>query len=314
MPELAPVTTATLSHKFCEEELRLCSAGLSVVISLVTLALLSRSGSLEFFRLGEGGLGFIEGVIFFRDMREVRAAQIVSHGRSSAGRIYVRSAATRGNIVNINGAKIDAEPSAAGIIRHAGVHLGPGEQQDTARRRDHANLRVKLHGFFLFGLFAGVFLDELRGILTARAVPFRVVVLRGSIAYRLAPIARMEGHGVFRNDGINGHPPIDLAHGRRVPGIAMGMKGVGDPGLQIIVARGCAHSGDIEKGFVWIDAEFAEDALDAFLGYWVVDEFWFQFSEDAGVPFYWKVVLSRLGFVRLQGLFGHLARKIYKLE
>src|SRR5258708_26104101 len=219
MPELAPVTTATLSHKFCEEELRLCSAGLSVVISLVTLALLSRSGSLECLGLGEGGLGFIEGIIFFRDMREVRAAQIVSHGRSSAGRIYVRSAATRGNIVNVNGAKIDAEPSAAGIIRHAGVHLGPGEQQDTARRCDHPNLRVKLHGFFRFGLLAGVFLDELRGILTARSGPFRIVLRRRSIAYPPAPIAPTGSPGGFRDRWAKWPPPIVLAPWRQRPTI-----------------------------------------------------------------------------------------------
>src|SRR5260370_9087129 len=141
-------------------------------MALVTVALLSGSGGLEFLGLGEGWMGFVEYVILFRNMREVRAAQIISHGGSSAGRIHVRRAAARGNIIDVNGAKIDAEPSATGIIRHAGVHLGPGEQQDTARRRDHANLRVKLNGFFRFGLFASVFLDELCGILTARGGSF----------------------------------------------------------------------------------------------------------------------------------------------
>src|SRR5882762_2344945 len=146
---------------------------------------------LQLFPLRDRGLRFVHLKIFLRQVCQVRPAQVVSHRRTRASRVHVRSSPPRRHVVHVHRAEINAEPRLSGIVWHARMHLRGGEQQNASRRRKHSNLRIQLHRFFRLRLFPRVLLDELRGILPARAVPFRVVVFHRSVAHGLTPITRM---------------------------------------------------------------------------------------------------------------------------
>src|SRR5580693_3038789 len=169
-------------------------------------------------------------------MREICATQIVVHAGAGALRIHVSGAASRNNIVNVHGAKIDAQPGTAGSVGHARMHLCAGKKQQASGRRNYPNLWVELHGLLRARLFTGVFFQELSSVLAAGTVPLVIVVRGGPIAHWLAPIARVKSHGVFGNDRIDGHPPVDLAHGSRIPSVSMRMESVSNPGGEVLIA------------------------------------------------------------------------------
>src|SRR6266850_1182038 len=108
-------------------------------MALLTVALLSGSSGFEFLRLGKSWLGFIERIIFFRYVRQVRATEIIAHGGPGAGRVHVGSSAARGNVVKVNGAEVDTETRAAGIVGHARMHLRTRKQEHATGRGNHAD-------------------------------------------------------------------------------------------------------------------------------------------------------------------------------
>src|SRR5260370_912196 len=147
-------------------------------------------------------------------MRQVSASDVIAHGRACGRGVHIWSAPARGHVIQMDGPKINAETRATRGIRHARMHLRGGEHENSAWRRDYPDLRLEFHRFLRFGLHSRVLLDELGCILTAGAFPFCVIVSSGAVSNCLAPVARMKGHGVLRNDRIDRHPPIDLTHRR----------------------------------------------------------------------------------------------------
>src|SRR5215510_8425249 len=81
----------------------------------------------------------------------------------------------------------------------------------------------------------------LRSILAALGIPPVVIEVSRSILDASSPVTRMEGHAVLRHELVYRRPPVELAHRRRIPGVAMRMVGVGDAGRKIVFGKGAAE-------------------------------------------------------------------------
>ena len=81
-------------------------------------------------------------------------------------------------------------------------------------------------------LFARIDLDVLYRCGAIFRIPFVVVVNFRVVPHGLAEIPRIETHRVVGFERIDGQPPVELAHRRRIPSIPMRVKSVGDTGRQ----------------------------------------------------------------------------------
>ena len=105
------------------------------------------------------------------DRSEVRDPQEIAQRGTRRSAIGIRRAAFAGNIVNVDGAKVDAPAHHIRGVRHSRVQLRSGENDDAARRDDEAYFRLKLQRLLGVGLDAGIVADVLRGILMALSIP-----------------------------------------------------------------------------------------------------------------------------------------------
>ena len=115
-----------------------------------------------------------------------------------------------------------------------------------SRRRNQPDLRIEFHFLFRLGLLARVGFDVLRRVLPAGAIPCLVIVLVRAVLHTLAPIAWMKRHRIAPQNLKNRNPPIQLAHRRGIPGIAMRMECVCDAGSQISIRSASAHARHVE--------------------------------------------------------------------
>src|ERR1035438_3174404 len=83
---------------------------------------------------------------------------------------------------------------------------------------NHTDLRIKLDRFLRMWLDARIGLYMLSCTAPALQVPLVVVVPARSVFQSDCPIGWMNCHAVFGGDIVDGHPPIDLAEWRRIPG------------------------------------------------------------------------------------------------
>ena len=192
------------------------------------------------------------------------------------------------------------------------MHVRGGEQQHASRRRNNSDLRIKLHRLLRLRLFPRVLLDELRGVLPARAVPFCIVVFRRTIAHGLAPISRMKRHRVFWDDRINRQPPVDLAHRCGIPRVAMRMKDICNPGRQKIIAGRRAHPRHVKVRLFQTEAEVAQHSLNALLRFRRMNEFRFQFRKNCRVFLNGQMKLRRFRLQRMKRRLYHLPGKVHQ--
>src|SRR6266850_1006014 len=116
------------------------------------------------------------------------------------------------------------------------MELGSRKHDDAASRRQQPHVRLQFDGFECLWLRTRVDADLLGGMEAAVAVPLLVVVAVRAVAQSVGEITRVKSHAIGRVDGKYRQPPVDLAHRRRVPGVAMRVKRVSDTGAQVIIA------------------------------------------------------------------------------
>ncbi len=247
-------------------------------------------------------------------MRQVRPTKVIAHRRSRASRVHVRRTAPRCHVVQIHRAKINAEARLSRIIRHARMHLCGRKQQHATGGRNHSDLWIQLHRLFRLRLFPRVLLDELAGILPARAVPFRVVVFRGAVAHRLTPIPWMKRHRVFWNDRINRQPPVDLAHRRGVPRVAVRVERVCNSRRQEVIARGRTHPRHVKVRLFKAKSEITQHSLDEFLRFRRMNKSRFQLGKNRRVLLYRQIKLRRFRIKRMKRRFHHLPCKVRQCQ
>ena len=74
----------------------------------------------------------------------------------------------------------------------------------------------------------------------------------------------------------------------------MRVEGVGDARRQVATRSRGPHPGDVEIGLFEVASEFPEDSPDELLGLRMMDEFWFQLSQDAGELLHREMILGGL--------------------
>jgi hypothetical protein len=117
-------------------------------------------------------------------MSQIRSSKKIAETGVGRDGINIGSATLRRDAIAMHGTKINTETRFPGSIWHCGVHLGTGKDQNASGRKNHANLRVNLHGFLRHWLDAGVFANVLGGVEPANAVPLRVTVDSGTVQSR----------------------------------------------------------------------------------------------------------------------------------
>src|SRR5580693_10077619 len=184
------------------------------------------------------------------DRSEVRDPQEIAKRGPRGGAVAVRRAAFAGNVVNVDGAKVDAPAHHIRGVRHGRVQLRSGENNDPARGDDEAYFRLEFQRLLGVRLDAGIVAYVLRGILTALGIPSVVIEVARSILDTAAPVTRMERHAILGDEFVDRRPPIELAHRRRIPGIAMRVVGVCDPCREIVFWKSAAQTGHVLIGLV----------------------------------------------------------------
>ena len=105
----------------------------------------------------------------------------------------------------------------------------------------------------------------------------------------------MKGHDVIGANIVNRHPPVDLGEGRRVPGVAVRMKCVGDARSKIVGRKSGAQPGNIKVCLFQIAPALGKQLLDEFFGFGVVNKFWFQLGQDLHTPLDWHISCTLRG-------------------
>src|SRR5262245_17535622 len=112
----------------------------------------------------------------------------------------------------------------------------------------------------------------------------------------------MERHRAAGFQLEDGNPPIQLTLRCRVPGIAMWVECVRNPGRKVVVARRGSKAGNIKKCPLEITPQLSEDPGNQPLGLPVMDEPWLEFRKDSRVLLDRHLVLRLLGVVGCESL------------
>src|SRR5215831_9993753 len=110
-----------------------------------------------------------------RDRGKVSDPQKVPQRCTRRSAVRVWRAAFTGNIVNIDGAKIDAPAHQIRAVRHRRMKLCPGEDDGATRRDDKAHVRIEFQRFLRVRLYPGIAAYVLGRILTTLSIPSVVV-------------------------------------------------------------------------------------------------------------------------------------------
>ena len=157
----------------------------------------------------------------------------------------------------------------------------------------------------------GSSLTSLADVLAAVGlVPLVVVVAARIVGHRLGEVAWVERHRVVGGDPVDGQPPVELEHRRRVPGVAVRVPGVGDPGGEVAVAGRAAHARHVEVGALEIAAELRQHVLDVALRFRVVDERRLELAEDLRVALHRQLALRAFGVERRERLLDQPLRQL----
>ena len=215
-------------------------------------------------------------------MAEILDAEVVRHRRARAAGIHVGRAGKACRVAPVNGPEINAEARAPRGVRDGRVQLGPGEDHHPAHGGDDAQVRVRRDRLQRLRLLAGIDAHVLGRVEAAGGIPALVVVAGRAVGHRPVPVVRVERHGVVRRDVEHGHPPVQLAERRRVPGVPVRMKGVGDAGGEVAVAGGGAEARHVEIGVLRGTAVGDEHRADEALRLGMMDEAGLQFRQQRG--------------------------------
>ena len=139
--------------------------------------------------------------------------EVIAQGRAGAAGIDIGCAAMRLDIIEMDGAKIDAVTRDAARVRDRLMELRTGEEDAAARRRQIADARP-LDFLLWLWLLPCVGLDMLRRGRAALLVPSVVVVDFAVVPHRLVEIVRIKAHAVVAVELIDRQPPVQL-HGAR---------------------------------------------------------------------------------------------------
>ena len=239
-------------------------------------------------------------------MLQAGELQIIPQRGARAFSIHIPGALSIPDVLQVHRPEINAEARFPRVVGNGRMHLSCRKGDHSARRRHDADLGIELQGLFRLGLFAGILFDVLGRFLAAGSHPLLVIVLPGAIAHRLAEVPGMKGHDIAGLYLIDRQPPVDLAHRRRVPGVPVRMKGIGDAGSQITVAGRRAHARHVEIGQLRIAAPLRQDGLNAFFGTGMMDERRLEFREHCHVFLHRHLILGRDGVEAGKGFFDQL--------
>src|SRR5689334_14283240 len=117
----------------------------------------------------------------------------------------------------------------------------------------------------------------------------------------------MEGHSVLGDELVNGSPPIELAHWRRVPGIPVGMMGVCDPRGEIIFREGATQTGYVLVRLFRRAAESLEYSSNKLLRTGVVDISRLERREELDTPLDRELLMGPLRIDRGERILDHFA-------
>ena len=185
-----------------------------------------------------------------------------------------------------------------------------GKQQHAARRRHHRHVRLQLDVFLQLGLRPRVLVHVRDCIETLPGIPFLVVVDLGIVRRLAREPLRMEGHGVAAVHLEDRNPPVDLAHRRRIPGVAVRMEGIGDAAGEVIVAGGRAHARHVEIGLFQITADVLHHLRDDALAFRMMNEGRLELRENLGEFLDRIVILRRARIQTGEGLGNQLAGQL----
>src|SRR6516165_3947851 len=124
----------------------------------------------------------------------------------------------------------------------------------------------------------------------------------------------MEGHAIFRDEFVHGRPPIELAHRRRIPRVAMRVVSVGDTCRKIISGERTAQTWHILVCLIGRAAKGTQHGLYEFLRTRVVDVTGLQYREDLDASFDGQALVSTLRIERGERVLDHAASVFYQRE
>jgi len=75
-------------------------------------------------------------------------------------------------IIDVDGAKVDAESRSSRIVRHGRVELRPREENHPTHRGEQSDLWFELDRLLWFWLFARIGVDVLSRLMAAGSIPF----------------------------------------------------------------------------------------------------------------------------------------------
>src|SRR6516225_6945771 len=108
----------------------------------------------------------------------------------------------------------------------------------------------------------------------------------------------MERHSILRDEFVYARPPIELAHRRRIPSVAVRMVGVSDPRRKIIFGERAAQTRHILVRLFGRAAKGVQDALYQLLCSGVMDIIWFQHRKDFDASFDSQALMCALRIER----------------
>src|SRR6267142_3488620 len=186
------------------------------------------------------------------------------------------------------------------------MELGSRKHDDAAWRRQQPHVRLQFDGFECLWLRTRVDTDLLGGMEAAVAVPLLVVVAVRAVAQSVGEITRVKSHAIGRVDGKYRQPPVDLAHRRRVPGVAMRVKRVSDTGAQVIIAGRGSQARHVEIGLQRVASQSLKNSRQQALALGMMDKAGFQRGEQLRKLVHRHLVLGQLRIELPKGLREHL--------
>src|SRR5262249_12480568 len=140
--------------------------------------------------------------------------------------------------------------------------------------------------------------------------PLVIIIVSRAVAHWVRPVARVESHNVVRLNFVHRQPPINLAEGRRIPGVPVRVKGIRDARCQVAGVGRSAQTWHVKMSVLKVAAHFGEQLLDELLAAGMVNESGLEVREDGGEALDWQVMLRLARIKWGKGLLCHLSGEI----